>query len=58
MKSVRAGLAEAQMEMLDRQVSEMDDRTRTFIVSGPSLHKTAIILTGSSGIAPVTPPWR
>ena len=54
MKSVCADLAEAQMEMFDDQVSEMDERIRTFIVSDPSLHKTAIILSSAPGIGPVT----
>ena len=53
MKSVCADLADAQMEIFDDQVSEMDERIRTVIVSDPCLHKTAIILSSAPGIGPV-----
>ena len=53
MRSVCADLAEAQMEMLDHQASEMDERIRTFIVSDPNLRKTAVILRSAPGIGPV-----
>ena len=53
MRSVCADLAEAQMEMLDHQVSEMEGRIRTFIVSDRGFHKTATILSSVPGIGPV-----